>query len=51
MNANREAWIKKGYSLLAKEGLSGIQVGSLARMMGVNKSGFYLHFGDRDGKK
>jgi AcrR family transcriptional regulator len=49
MNDNREKWIKEGYSLLAKEGPSGIQVERLARIIGVNKSGFYHHFGDRDG--
>lgn len=48
MNANREKWIKEGYSLLAREGLTGIQVERLARIIGVNKSGFYHHFGDRD---
>jgi AcrR family transcriptional regulator len=34
--------------MLAKEGLTGIQVERLARIIGVNKSGFYHHFGDRD---
>jgi len=48
MNDNREKWIKEGYSLLAKEGPTGIQVERLARIIGVNKSGFYHHFGDRD---
>jgi AcrR family transcriptional regulator len=49
MNDNREKWIKEGYTLLAREGLTGIQVERLARIIGVNKSGFYHHFGDRDG--
>jgi AcrR family transcriptional regulator len=48
MNEIREKWIQEGYSLLAKEGPSGIQVERLARIIGVNKSGFYHHFGDRD---
>jgi AcrR family transcriptional regulator len=48
MNENREKWIHEGYSLLAKEGHAGIQVERLARIIGVNKSGFYHHFGDRD---
>jgi AcrR family transcriptional regulator len=48
MNTNKDRWIKEGYSLLAKEGPSGIQVERLARIIGVNKSGFYHHFGDRD---
>jgi AcrR family transcriptional regulator len=49
MNDNRGKWLKEGYSLLAKEGPAGIQVERLARIIGVNKSGFYHHFGDRDG--
>jgi AcrR family transcriptional regulator len=48
MNDNREKWLKEGYSLFAKEGPAGIQVERLARIIGVNKSGFYHHFGDRD---
>jgi AcrR family transcriptional regulator len=48
MKENKEKWIKEGYSLLAKEGLIGIQVERLARIIGVNKSGFYHHFGDRE---
>jgi AcrR family transcriptional regulator len=48
MKDNRERWIKEGYSLFAKEGHAGIQVERLARIIGVNKSGFYHHFGDRD---
>ena len=48
MKENRDKWIKEGYSLLAKEGPAGIQVERLARIIGVNKSGFYHHFGDRD---
>jgi AcrR family transcriptional regulator len=48
MNDNREKWIKEGYSLFAKEGPDGIQIERLARIIGVNKSGFYHHFGDRD---
>jgi AcrR family transcriptional regulator len=49
MTDNREKWIKEGYSLFAKEGPDGIQVERLARIIGVNKSGFYHHFGDREG--
>jgi AcrR family transcriptional regulator len=49
MNDNREKWVKEGYSLFAKEGTAGLQVERLARIIGVNKSGFYHHFGDREG--
>jgi AcrR family transcriptional regulator len=48
MNENKERWIKEGYSLFAKEGPDGIQIERLARIIGVNKSGFYHYFGDRD---
>jgi AcrR family transcriptional regulator len=43
---NSSAWIEQGYNLFAKEGLGGIQVERLARMLGLNKSGFYHYFGD-----
>jgi AcrR family transcriptional regulator len=45
---NREAWIEVGYDLFAHEGKEGIQVERLARMLGLNKSGFYHYFGDLD---
>ena len=46
---NSSAWTEEGYSLFAKEGLDGIQVERLARILGLNKSGFYHYFGDLDG--
>jgi AcrR family transcriptional regulator len=48
MNGNKQRWIKEGYTLFAKEGPDGIQIERLARIIGVNKSGFYHHFGDRE---
>lgn len=42
------AWIGAGYELFAKEGSDGIQVERLARILDLNKSGFYHFFGDRD---
>jgi AcrR family transcriptional regulator len=46
--SSQQAWIETGYSLFAKYGLEGIQVEPLARALGMNKSGFYHYFGDRD---
>jgi AcrR family transcriptional regulator len=40
------AWTEEGYNLFAKEGLDGIQVERLARILQLNKSGFYHYFGD-----
>jgi AcrR family transcriptional regulator len=42
----RSGWIETGYRLFAEEGLEGIQVERLARIVGLNKSGFYHYFGD-----
>jgi AcrR family transcriptional regulator len=41
-------WIEAGYNQFAAEGLEGIQVERLARITGLNKSGYYHYFGDRD---
>jgi AcrR family transcriptional regulator len=41
-------WAEEGYKLFAEEGLEGLQVERLARMLGLNKSGFYHYFGDLD---
>ena len=41
-------WTEQGYSLFAEEGLDGIQVERLARILQLNKSGFYHYFGDMD---
>jgi AcrR family transcriptional regulator len=41
-------WIEAGYNQFAAEGLEGIQVERLARITGLNKSGYYHYFGDRE---
>ena len=46
---NLSVWTEVGYTLFAEEGLDGIQVERLARMLQLNKSGFYHYFGDLDG--
>lgn len=43
-----QAWIDAGYDLFAQEGYDGIQIERLARIVDLNKSGFYHYFGDRD---
>lgn len=47
-NNSEHAWIEAGYEQFAAEGLEGIQVERLARITGLNKSGYYHYFGDRD---
>lgn len=42
------SWIDAGYDLFSIEGQDGIQVERLARVLGLNKSGFYHYFGDRE---
>jgi AcrR family transcriptional regulator len=39
-------WTEVGYGIFAEEGLDGIQVERLARIVQLNKSGFYHYFGD-----
>jgi len=46
---NSLLWTEEGYNLFAKEGLDGIQVERLARIVQLNKSGFYYYFGDLEG--
>ena len=43
-----QKWIATGYHLFAKEGPDGIHVERLARILHLNKSGFYYYFGDRE---
>lgn len=42
------AWINVGYELFAHEGPEGIQIERLARILDLNKSGFYHYFGNHD---
>ena len=46
---NSAGWAEAGYNLFAREGLEGIQVERLARILQLNKSGFYHYFGDLEG--
>jgi len=46
---NASAWTEEAYNLFAKEGADGIQIERLARILQLNKSGFYHYFGDLEG--
>ncbi|HEY5747993.1 MAG TPA: TetR/AcrR family transcriptional regulator [Chryseolinea sp.] len=46
---NLSLWTEEGYHLFAREGLDGIQIERLARIVQLNKSGFYHYFGDLEG--
>lgn len=39
-------WIKVGYEIFARKGLSGLQVEPIAKIVGKNKSSFYHLFAD-----
>jgi AcrR family transcriptional regulator len=41
----RRRWIDLGYELFSEEGPEGLQVERLARILELNKSGFYHYFG------
>jgi len=40
-----EKWIDAGYALFATEGMDGVQIEKVARILKLNKSGFYHYFG------
>ncbi len=45
--ANTKAlWLKTGYDLFGREGKHEVRIEKLARILGLNKSGFYHYFGD-----
>jgi AcrR family transcriptional regulator len=48
MQDSMTRWLDAGYLLLATEGPDAIQIERLARVLNLNKSGFYHHFGARD---
>jgi len=45
---SRDQWIETGFDLFVREGHEGIQVERLARILDLNKSGFYHYFGTLD---
>lgn len=47
-NEKRNEWVLKGYEVFGLNGIDGLQVERLARVLGRNKSGFYHYFGSMD---
>jgi AcrR family transcriptional regulator len=43
---NSTVFTEQGYYLFAREGIEGIHIEKIARMLRLNKSGFYHYFGD-----
>lgn len=43
-----DKWLETGYLLFGQEGPEGLHVERMARILGLNKSGFYHYFGDVD---
>jgi AcrR family transcriptional regulator len=41
-------WIETGYNLFAHQGIDCVNIERLAKTLGLNKSGFYHYFQDRD---
>jgi AcrR family transcriptional regulator len=48
MGVSAHRWIEAGYEMFAFEGPESLQVEKLAKKLGLNKSGFYHYFGDRE---
>ena len=46
---SREEWLAAALQALESGGVDAVRVKRLAEAIGVNKSGFYYHFADRDG--
>lgn len=44
----KKKWIEIGYDLFANEGPEGVQVERMSRILKLNKSGFYHHFGNME---
>lgn len=45
MISKAEKWLEAGYEMFAREGGHALKVERLARLLNLNKSGFYHHFG------
>lgn len=43
----KQQWLDAGLDVLATEGVDGVRVVDLSRMLHISKSGFYWHFKDR----
>jgi AcrR family transcriptional regulator len=47
-NTPRDVWLDAAYDLLVNQGAPAVKVMTLARALGLSRSGFYWHFADRD---
>ncbi|WP_422040661.1 TetR/AcrR family transcriptional regulator [Roseibium sp.] len=45
---SREAWLRAALDVFENEGIEAIRIESLAKRIGISKSGFYWHFENRD---
>ncbi len=45
--AGKEAWLNAALYTLRKQGVEGVKILSLARLLGVSRTGFYWYFADR----
>ena len=45
---SRQQWLSAALDILEQRGIEAVRVQSLAKILGVNKSGFYWHFKDRE---
>lgn len=45
---SRETWLKTALDVFEKEGVRAVRVETLAKRIGVSKSGFYWHFENRE---
>lgn len=48
MTDNKDIWIKTGYEIFAKTGITGLKIETLAKKVGISKSSFYHHFTDME---
>jgi AcrR family transcriptional regulator len=46
---SKEDWLRAALDLLKRSGIEAVRVEKLAAELNVSKSGFYYHFGSRDG--
>ncbi len=46
--ADKSEWVKLGFELFAKHGISGVVVDNLAKILKCNRSSFYWHFNTKE---
>lgn len=45
---SRDDWLQRGLEVLRERGIAAVKIDSLAKSLGVAKTGFYWHFENRD---